>query len=176
MSMKQEITSLKRENTRLANANVKLNKCISTLTTEAAAGSDWEKRWGEARSELSDVIRAKNKLVEEKSSLERTVSGQGQEIRNHEALLRDMQRDMKTVCEAIYGQDFNPEWMGDRPLHIYQDGLEYAPINQNGVTVGPAEHCYVEPIQRLLRMLWRRTHWGLNPLMDIDRIYGESPR
>jgi len=115
--------------------------------------------------EIQSLKRAKNAAIETISDLEREVSNQRQELDNHNKNLRDIQRDMKTVCEAVYGNDFDPEWRGDRPMNIYQDGMEYAPLSMHS-TIGPAE--YVEPMQRLMRMIWRRTHWGLNPLILRD--------
>lgn len=164
--MKKDITVLKRENTRLTNANVKLNDTINKLTEEAGAEAETMVQRDNYRAEVIDLKHAKNKLVEEKTSLERTVSSLSQETSNHENLLRDLQRDIRTCCELMYGNDFDPEWRGDRPMHIYQDGQEYAPVTNGEVaSVGGG---YMEPTQRLMRMLWRRTHWGLNPLILRD--------
>jgi hypothetical protein len=49
-------------------------------------------------------------------------------------------------------------------------GIEYVPRQQ---TEGVSS--YVEPAQRLVRMVWRRTHWGLNPMQNVEHLYGESP-
>lgn len=122
--------------------------------------------------EIQSLKRAKNAAIETISDLERSVSNLSQEVSNHETNLKDIQRDMKTVCEACYGQAFDPEWRGDRPDNMWQDGIEYTRVNSEGEvpsTVDP----YIEPVQRLLRIIWRRTHWGLNPL--ILRDY-QSPR
>lgn len=117
----------------------------------------------ERLAEISDLKRAKNKLVEDKASLERTVSRQTKEILNHEDNLRDIQRDMRTVCEAAYGNHFDPEWKGDDPnaLCLWHDGGEYRRVDHQ-IANQPEE--YLEPVQRLLRMIWRRTHWALHPL------------
>ena len=122
----------------------------------------------ERLEENNSLKRAKNALVEEKAKLERSVTSLSRLISNHEHLLKDIQRDMKTVCEAAYGHHFDPEWYGDRPDNVWQNGVEYtrAPSNNNSdmPTTSPSE--YLEPIQRLVRMIWRRTHWGLNPMID----------
>lgn len=171
--LQKEVTKLRRENTRLANANVKLNTTISKMATDAAAGSDWEKRWGEARSEMSDITRSKNKIVEQHSALANENSKLCSRVTQHEALLRDIQRDMRTACELMYGQDFDPSNI-DRLMPMMSGGVEYVP-RVNGETVGG----YVEPAQRLIRMIWRHTHWGLNPINQDRSInhgyYGESP-
>jgi hypothetical protein len=168
MSMKSEMTQLKRENTRLAKAVVKQKAGIDARQKLIDASSDWEKRWSDVRNDLSSVTRSKNDLVESKASLERTVSAQAQEIINFEALLKDIQRDMTTGCELMYGQDFDPSNI-ERLMPMMSAGVEYVPRLQTEGASG-----YVEPAQRLIRMIWRRTHWGLNPLME--RAYVERLR
>ena len=122
---------------------------------------EWQRQLNACRRECGTLVKAED-------GLKRGISGQAQQISNHEDLLRDIQRDMKTVCEAAYGHHFDPEWYGDRPDNVWQNGVEYtrAPSNNNSdmPTTSPSE--YLEPIQRLVRMIWRRTHWGLNPLLD----------
>ena len=123
-----------------------------------------EEQIKDLRGDLYSAKQAKNKLVEEKSSLERTVAQQTQQISNHENLLRDIQRDMKTVCEAAYGNIFDPTWRGDDPDSLWHDGGEYRRVMQSTGEVLNKPTEYLEPGQRLLRMIWRRCHWGLNPI------------
>ena len=176
MSMKTQIETLERKNAKQARTIERQKKGIEDRQKIIDASSDWEKRWSDVRSELSDVTRSKNDLVEKKASLERTVSGQAKEISNHEDLLRDIQRDMKTVCEAAYGSHFDPTWRGDDPETLWHDGGEYRRVMQSTDQPVTSTNEYLEPIQRLVRMIWRRTHWGLNPLVLRDYTYGESPR
>jgi hypothetical protein len=164
MTQKDEITQLKRENTRLAKAVVRQKKGIDDRQAIIDAAPAWEKRWGDVRNELSDVKRAKNNLQEEKTKLERSNSSLIQEKDQLEAVLSNIQRDIKVVSEAIYGEDFDPSNI-DRLMPMMSQGIEYIPRQQ--VEGGP----YVEPNQRLLRIIWRHTYWGLNPFMT----HAQSP-
>lgn len=171
--LKKEVTKLRRENTRLANANVKLNTTISKMATDAAASSDWEKRWGEVRSELSDITRSKNKAIESKVTLERTVSSLVGEKEQLEAVLKHIQGDIRVVSEVLYGQEFDPSNI-DKLMPMMSNGIEYVP-KVSAESVGP----YVEPVQHLLRIIWRHTYWGLNPMNFVPaghQLYGDSPR
>lgn len=168
-AIKNEVAVLKREITKLkkckSNADYRHKKeMVAAAKVHLEEIEKVRDSVGDLNSEINDLKRAKNKIVEEKSSLERTVSNQVQEIDNHEKNLRDIQRDMKTACELMYGDTFDPSEIGSP--YIWQNGVEYEP-RQKGDTVTSAPH-YIDPNQRILRMIWRRTHWGLTPLVMRD--------
>ena len=120
---------------------------------------EWQRQLNACRRECGTLVKAED-------GLKRGISGQAQQISNHEDLLRDIQRDMKTVCEAAYGHHFDPTWRGDDPETLWHDGGEYRRVMQSTDQPVTSTNEYLEPIQRLVRMIWRRTHWGLNPLTD----------
>jgi hypothetical protein len=168
MSMKSEMTQLKRENTRLAKAVVKQKAGIDSRQKLIDASSDWEKRWSDVRNDLSSVTRSKNELVEAKAKLERTVSSLVGEKDQLEAVMRNIQGDIRVVSEVLYGQDYDPSNI-DRLMPMMSNGIQYVPREQVD-SVGP----YVEPVQHLLRIIWRHTYWGLQPF-SADGSY-QTPR
>jgi len=169
MTLKTENTQLKRENTRLAKAVARQEKGILDRQVIIDAAPDWEKSWGDVRAELSDVKRAKNDLVEAKAAAEKTVKDQANLLSQHRAMLKDIQRDIETACEIIYGAEFDPSNI-ERLMPMMSGGIEYVP--EATLTEGPSS--YVDPTQRLVRMVWRRTHWGLNPLVHHDHLYAHG--
>ncbi len=122
-----------------------------------------------------DMVAAKVRVFEsDKRLLQTDVKQLAEKLRDCtgfvgqlENVFREQQRDMKTVCEAIYGPKFNPEWQGDGPIpNMWQANVEYAAVEQ-------APDLDLDPMQRLLHMIWRRGHWALNPMLG-RRTWEES--
>jgi hypothetical protein len=159
--MKSEIASLKRTITRLKKQhNTEMVKAAKVHLEEIdkvrASLADANSQLNEANAKISQQ---KRRLEESNEDFKVARNW----IASMEKVFDELQRDMKTVCEAVYGPDFDPEWRGDRPMNIWQDGQEYTPVN-NGVAVDAVSVGYMEPMQRLTRMLWRRIHWVKNPI------------
>jgi hypothetical protein len=158
MTMKQELTKLKRENTRLHNANVSLNEVVNKQLEEDGVT-------GELRTQLDASRRECGKLLKASTQDRKDLANSENLVENYQAMCRTIQNDMKVVCEAQYGQEFDPQWYGDQQPNIYHNGTEYAPtINTSSPLAETRPTEYLEPHQRLLRMIWRRLHWGLNPI------------
>lgn len=166
----KEAKKLKRENTRLHNANVRLNITVSNHMEDAARLESLDEEVKDLRGDNYSLKQAKNKIVEEGSNLKRTVSSLVGEKEQLEAVLKHIQGDIRVVSEVLYGQEFDPSNI-DKLMPMMSNGIEYVP-KASVESVGP----YVEPVQHLLRIIWRHTYWGLNPFSSRDFLYGETPR
>lgn len=166
--LKKEVTKLRRENTRLANANVNLNNTINANLKQAATHEALVERHGELQEELSSIKAAKNKLANQAGEDRALLQSSENLVEQLQAAMSKIQDEMSVVCEAVYGQHFDPRWTGDAPDTIDNSGITYARIYNTDMPASPTE--YLEPVQRLLRMIWRRTHWALNPIPHHRRF------
>lgn len=151
-ALHQQVKTLKRELTMLKKARAK--ELVQAAKDHQAEVDELKDKLLDARDNVRRLERAKQDLEKELKSAEIGISG-------WRGVAEKIQAEMKTVCEAIYGQDFDPEWKGDAPETVWQDGIEYR--RSDSIRPRPVYEDLL-PEQRLLRMIWRRLHWGLNPL------------
>ena len=122
------------------------------------------------RGDNYSLKQAKNKIVEEGSNLKRTVSCLVGDKEQLEAVLRHIQGDIKVVSEVLWGTEFDPSNL-DKLMPMMSNGVEYIPRS-----LVQDNFPRPEPVQHLLRIIWRHTHWGLNPFSERNYLYGETPR
>ena len=136
-----------------------ITKLYATIKHWQDQGEQWQEQLRASRRECGELVKADE-------GQKKIISQQTRELGNHEDNLRDIQRDIRSCCEVLYGPGFDPQWNGDHSPPMVQDGVKYIP-----------EYEDIDQEQRLIRMIWRRTHWGLNPMILRDNgISYQTPR